>query len=304
MAQHRRDWLAGGDRRAAAVARIEAAATELFLERGIDDVGVDEVAARAGCSRATLYRHVGGKAALVDAVLARSAVTVSERVAAAVAPHAGPRRVVEAILASVAAIRADPVLSRWLATRSAAGDGYLTASPVLSRIAATLTRTADDEAAMDRPRRAVTAHLAAPGRGHRTPLGPAFRRPGFRCPSVRPGWVRPAAFVSCPRIGRATASRDGRWLQQAPGLQQVRHVGGQRCDGVRQVQRRRSEIDDVHVFLLMRPDPLPTVVTVQTGGIRLSDESRRDLRPISARVDGPAADGHAPELGVATALAQ
>ncbi|BDT88807.1 helix-turn-helix transcriptional regulator [Nocardia cyriacigeorgica] len=147
MAQHRRDWLAGGDRRAAAVARIEAAATALFLERGIDDVGVDEVAARAGCSRATLYRHVGGKAALVDAVLTRSAATVGERVAAAVAPHTGARRVVEAILASVAAIRADPVLSRWLATRSAAGDGYLTASPVLSRIAASLTRTTDDEAA-------------------------------------------------------------------------------------------------------------------------------------------------------------
>src|SRR5690606_40109534 len=54
---------------------------------------------------------------------------------------------VEAILASVAALRADPVLSRWLATRSAAGDGYLTASPVLSRIAASLTRTTDDEAA-------------------------------------------------------------------------------------------------------------------------------------------------------------
>ncbi|AVH22453.1 TetR/AcrR family transcriptional regulator [Nocardia cyriacigeorgica] len=147
MAQHRRDWLAGGDRRAAAVARIEAAATELFLERGIDDVGVDQVAARAGCSRATLYRHVGGKAALVDAVLARSAATVSERVAAAVAPHTGARRVVEAILASVAAIRADPVLSRWPATRSAAGDSYLTASPVLSRIASTLTGTTDDEAA-------------------------------------------------------------------------------------------------------------------------------------------------------------
>ncbi|TLG14292.1 helix-turn-helix transcriptional regulator [Nocardia cyriacigeorgica] len=147
MAHHHGDWLTGGDRRAAAVARIEAAATELFLERGIDDVGVDEVAARAGCSRATLYRHVGGKAALVDAVLARSATTVSERVAAAVAPHTGARQVVEAILASVAAIRADPVLSRWVTTRAAGGDGYLTASPVLSRIAATLTGTADDGAA-------------------------------------------------------------------------------------------------------------------------------------------------------------
>ncbi|NEW40335.1 helix-turn-helix transcriptional regulator [Nocardia cyriacigeorgica] len=147
MAQQRGDWLTGGDRRTAAVARIEAAATALFLERGIDDVGVDEVAARAGCSRAPLYRHVGGKAALVDAVLASSAATVTERVAAVVAKHHGPRRIVEAILASVAAIRADPVLSRWLSTRSAAGDEYLTASPVLTRIAAALTGTADDQAA-------------------------------------------------------------------------------------------------------------------------------------------------------------
>ncbi|MFE3444669.1 TetR/AcrR family transcriptional regulator [Nocardia sp. NPDC059180] len=147
MAQQREDWLTGGDRRAAAVARIESAATELFLERGIDNVGVDEVAARAGCSRATLYRHVGGKSALVDAVLTKSAATVSDRVAAAVGRHTGPRRVVEAILASVAAIRADPVLSRWMATRSTGGGDYLTASPVLSRIAATLTGTTDDEAA-------------------------------------------------------------------------------------------------------------------------------------------------------------
>ncbi|MBF6452239.1 TetR/AcrR family transcriptional regulator [Nocardia cyriacigeorgica] len=146
MAQHHGDWLTGGDRRAAAVARIEAAATELFLERGIDDVGVDEVAARAGCSRATLYRHVGGKAALVDAVLAHSAATVTERVAAAIGSHTGPRRVVEAILASVAAIRADPVLYRWLASR-ATGEEALTGSPVLSRIAATLTGAPDDEAA-------------------------------------------------------------------------------------------------------------------------------------------------------------
>ncbi|MBF6318747.1 TetR/AcrR family transcriptional regulator [Nocardia cyriacigeorgica] len=102
---------------------------------------------QVSCSRATFYRQVGGNTALVDAVLAKSAATVSERVAAAVAPHTGTRRVVEAILASVAAIRADPVLSRRLATRSAAGDGYLTASPVLSRIASTLTGTTDDEAA-------------------------------------------------------------------------------------------------------------------------------------------------------------
>ncbi|NKS78068.1 TetR family transcriptional regulator, partial [Rhodococcus hoagii] len=43
------DWLAGGNRREVAVARITAAATDLFLERGFDRVGVLDVAERAGC---------------------------------------------------------------------------------------------------------------------------------------------------------------------------------------------------------------------------------------------------------------
>ncbi|MEU8896443.1 helix-turn-helix domain-containing protein [Nocardia sp. NPDC048505] len=143
------DWLAGGVRATVARERIETAAAELFFERGIGKVGVDEIAARAGCSRATLYRQCGGKSALVHRVLTRAAETVAERVAVAVEPYRGPRRAVEAILASVVAIRADPALAHWLSrTRAGTTDELLTTAPELRRIATALTRIApDDEAA-------------------------------------------------------------------------------------------------------------------------------------------------------------
>lgn len=44
------DWLAGGVRRTVARSRIEAAAADLFLERGIERVSIDDVAERVGCS--------------------------------------------------------------------------------------------------------------------------------------------------------------------------------------------------------------------------------------------------------------
>jgi AcrR family transcriptional regulator len=51
--------------------RILATAYGLFSRRGIRDVGVDEVIARAGVAKATLYRHFPSKDELVVAFLAR-----------------------------------------------------------------------------------------------------------------------------------------------------------------------------------------------------------------------------------------
>ncbi|MEV0078538.1 helix-turn-helix domain-containing protein [Nocardia neocaledoniensis] len=142
------DWLTDGDRGAVAVDRIERAALALFLERGIDKVTADDIAAAAGCSRATLYRHVGGKPRLVRAVMVRAAETVVARVDAAVAQVPARRRPVEAILAAVTAIRADPVLRQWLIRhRSPDTDDLLAGAPELGRIATTLTHIAPDDAA-------------------------------------------------------------------------------------------------------------------------------------------------------------
>lgn len=51
--------------------RILSTAYELFSQRGIRDVGVEEVITRSGVAKATLYRHFPSKDALVLAFLAR-----------------------------------------------------------------------------------------------------------------------------------------------------------------------------------------------------------------------------------------
>ncbi|MEW2393514.1 TetR/AcrR family transcriptional regulator [Streptomyces venezuelae] len=51
--------------------RILRTAYELFSQRGIRDVGIEEVVARSGVAKATLYRHFPSKDQLVLAFLAR-----------------------------------------------------------------------------------------------------------------------------------------------------------------------------------------------------------------------------------------
>ncbi|WP_345349230.1 helix-turn-helix domain-containing protein [Rhodococcus olei] len=136
----RTDWLTGRARGEAATERILAAAADLLTERGFDAVTVDAVAHRAGCSRATLYRHVGGRQAIVDGVLARAAADVARRVSEAVAGRSGTDRITEAILASVIAIRGSAPLHNWVTgDRSREVDDHLAGSPRLGEIAAALT---------------------------------------------------------------------------------------------------------------------------------------------------------------------
>ena len=63
----RTDWLVGHDRRTAAAERIYAAATDMIASGGLDAFDVDTLASRVHCSRATIYRHAGGKAEIRDA---------------------------------------------------------------------------------------------------------------------------------------------------------------------------------------------------------------------------------------------
>ncbi|MGW1346864.1 TetR/AcrR family transcriptional regulator [Kribbella sp. NPDC002412] len=50
-------------------ARILAAASEVFRQRGIHAVGINEVAEAAGASKLTIYKNFGSKEGLVEAVL-------------------------------------------------------------------------------------------------------------------------------------------------------------------------------------------------------------------------------------------
>jgi AcrR family transcriptional regulator len=69
--------------------RILAIARDLFYERGVRAVGVDEIAEAAGTNKMTLYRHFASKDLLVAECLrqfARQADAEWDRVAAVPAP--------------------------------------------------------------------------------------------------------------------------------------------------------------------------------------------------------------------------
>jgi AcrR family transcriptional regulator len=72
------------------------------------NVRVDEVARQAGCSRATLYRHVSDKDELVREVLVRLARRRAVEMAPALARIADPaRRIAEGVVRTVEAVRTE-----------------------------------------------------------------------------------------------------------------------------------------------------------------------------------------------------
>lgn len=157
------DWLVDGSRQAAATRRIHRAARELFLERGIEQTTADAIARRAGCSRATLYRLVGNRAALVDDLLTSGAANVVARVEEATAGLTGAPRATAAIVSAASAIRDDPVVATWLRAQSSPAD-VLGGPAGVTALARTLTGavrpdTRDGEWIV----RSVLALVAMPG---------------------------------------------------------------------------------------------------------------------------------------------
>lgn len=141
----RDDWLFDDGRRVAAIERIYAAATELIYRDGMDAFNVDALAAQTHCSRATIYRYVGGKKDIREAVLARAATRIVETVRASVEGRTGPDRVLTAIEVAVREIRADPAGQLFIDTARAGGWNWLTASEAAADFASELTGIAGDD---------------------------------------------------------------------------------------------------------------------------------------------------------------
>jgi AcrR family transcriptional regulator len=142
----RNDWLVGGERRDIATERIYAAATDLFAREGLDAFDIDRLAAQVHCSRATIYRHAGGKAQIRDAVLARAAAGIIDAVRSAVDGMSGPERVVTAITFALKRIRSDPLGQLMIGSvRPVDTMTWLTASPLLAGFAADLAGLTDTD---------------------------------------------------------------------------------------------------------------------------------------------------------------
>lgn len=137
---HGADWLIGGDRRSAAAERIYDAATDLIAHDGLSSLDIDKLATQVHCSRATIYRYVGGKGEIRDVVLSRAATRITASVSAAVDGMNGRERIVAAILLSVQKIRADP-LGHLMTSAIRGGTqevAWLSESPMLAEFATAL----------------------------------------------------------------------------------------------------------------------------------------------------------------------
>lgn len=120
--------------------RLYDAATDLIARDGLDAFDVDRLATEMQCSRATVYRSVGGKAEIRDAVLARGAANIIAAIRSAVDGLAGPERVVTAITLALNRIRTDPLGQVLInSVRHVDAISWLTSSEVLADFAADLS---------------------------------------------------------------------------------------------------------------------------------------------------------------------
>ncbi|GCE36391.1 transcriptional regulator, TetR family [Rhodococcus wratislaviensis] len=107
------DWMRD-ERPRLAAERILDVAAQLYVENGITAVGMADVARAAGCSRATLYRYFDGRQALQLAFVHREARRIGALVAEEVSGTADPKdAIVDAMLAAIRLVRADPALAAW-----------------------------------------------------------------------------------------------------------------------------------------------------------------------------------------------
>jgi AcrR family transcriptional regulator len=163
------DWLAG-QRTEAACDRILEAAAELFAQRGVEAVGMNDIARAAGCSRATLYRYYPSREALHTAYVHRHARAVNRQLAELVAGIADPQeRLLAALTHALRLVRENPALAAWF-TRTPIGAQAAEDSEVVQAMTAgfLLSGAPADVAAAQRQARwlvrVLTSFLTVPGR--------------------------------------------------------------------------------------------------------------------------------------------
>lgn len=95
---------------------VDAAARRLASD-GIGGTTVDDVAAEAGVSRATVYRYIGGKNQLVPAVIGREAEEVLVRLVEVIASSTtADRAIADVVSTALEVIDDSPVLARLTST--------------------------------------------------------------------------------------------------------------------------------------------------------------------------------------------
>jgi AcrR family transcriptional regulator len=148
--------------------RVLDAAGRCFAAGGVPGTTIADIARAAGVSRPTVYRWFADRDAVLAAFVQRAARRLGDEIAVTVRRGDPGRRLVDAVLAAVDGVRADPTLAAWFASESAgAALGAAAASPVIEALAAGFLGDNDDEDVRTRARwvvRVTVSLLAMPGR--------------------------------------------------------------------------------------------------------------------------------------------
>lgn len=150
--------------------RILDAAERLFAERDAADVGMNDIARAAGCSRATLYRYFDSRDTLHTAYVHRQAQRLYRTLGDEVGGITDPtERLVEGTLVTLRSVRENPALSSWFApTARPIGGEWAARSEVVAAMVEAFVRSLG--AGDDPERRArwlvrvLTSLLLFPGR--------------------------------------------------------------------------------------------------------------------------------------------
>lgn len=153
-----------------ATERILRAAGEAFLEIGVRRTTMAEIAKRAGCSRATLYRYFDNRRAVQLAFIDLRAREISGIIAARTRGLDEPvAHLTESILTALAEVRARPELMAWFAADQAGFTARLSAQPeLIASLSQSLPSIHDDAEGLLRGSyvvRIIVSLLTMPGSG-------------------------------------------------------------------------------------------------------------------------------------------
>lgn len=148
VAVARKDWVLGTDRSAEARDRIMTAASELVSRKGFEAFTINTLAAQLNCSPATIYRHAGGKAAILERLISAFSQRIIDSTRQAIAGMEGTERVTTAISVGLDFMRAEPLGKLIMGDiRPDHDTGTVTASPFVVKMAEEMIGRSDPLAA-------------------------------------------------------------------------------------------------------------------------------------------------------------
>src|SRR6478609_7942203 len=119
VAVGRKDWVLRADRSAEARDRIMSTASEFVSRNGFEAFTINALAAELNCAPATIYRHAGGKAEILERLI-----------------FAFSQRIATAIVVALDAMRAEPLGKLMMGDIRPDDDtGTVTASPFVVKMA-------------------------------------------------------------------------------------------------------------------------------------------------------------------------